>query len=310
MTPCVSLAMPVYNGEKFIDLALRSILNQTYTDFELIITDNNSNDATGKICRRFEEADPRVRYYRNSKNMGAASNYNRGYELARGKYLKWCAHDDLISEKLLERCVEALDARPDACLAFARTQCIDELGNSIPWDERNIMEAIEDQDPSKRFYKAIIHAGTCFPIFGLFRMEMLRKSTLHRGYYGSDRALIAEALLLGTAVQVANDAVFFNREHSRRSINISDHAARSQWQDASAGRLASMEHVNLLMHLIEIANRHPSVVPRRKTLAKIVKLGLTRRQLGRYALDILRLVTPLGAARLRKRVNRSVEQTF
>lgn len=304
MRPRITLAMPVYNGSNYISEAIESILNQTYQDFELIITDNKSTDSTPEICREFEKCDPRVRYYCNPQNLGAARNYNRGFELARGQFLKWCAHDDRLSPTFLERCVETLDARPEVTLAFARTQCIDEDGEFIDWDTSSIMGSVDSDSAPDRFYTAITSAGTCFPIFGLFRMDMLRRSTLHRRYYGSDRALIAEAALLGKAVQVANDAVFYNREHRKRSINMVDHAARSTWQDASAGRSASMEHVNLLRHLIEIAWRHPGEVSRRAALAKVARYALTRRQLGRYVLDLVRYVFPAGAEVLKTRVLR------
>ena len=291
--------MPVYNGEKFIEDAIQSILAQDYQDFELIITDNASTDETEAICRRFAHADARVRYHRNEKNLGAAPNYNRGYELARGQYLKWCAHDDLISPNFLSACLAALEAQPDASLAFARTQCIDHNGEVIDWDEENVMEGVEDAEPAARFHRAIVRAGTCFPIFGLFRMETLQRTTLHRSYYGSDRALIAETALLGPCIQV-DAATFFNREHPTRSINMVNHAERSRWQNTSGNRAAAMEHVNLLTHLLEIARRHPDVVSPVAASGKVAQVALTGRQLGRYALDLIRYISPGGGARLKR----------
>ena len=164
------------------------------------------------------------------------------------------------------------------------------------------MGAIMSDDPAERFYDAITQAGTCFPIFGLFRMDALRHSTMHRLYYGSDRALIAEMALLGKLGPVADDAVFYNREHQTRSINMVDLAARSTWQNTAAKRSASMEHVNLLAHLAEIAWRHPEQASRFALLAKLAKYSCTRRQLGRYALDIVRYVSPSGATRLKNAI--------
>ena len=78
VSPHVSLALPVYNGEKFISDAIRSVLAQDYKNFELIICDNASTDGTEKICRDFAASDPRVHYVRNQRNLGAGSNYNLG----------------------------------------------------------------------------------------------------------------------------------------------------------------------------------------------------------------------------------------
>ena len=87
--------MPVYNGQRFIRATLDSLLAQTFADFELIICDNASTDATEQICREYAERDARVRYHRNDRNLGPAPNYNRCFELSRGELFKWSAADDL-----------------------------------------------------------------------------------------------------------------------------------------------------------------------------------------------------------------------
>jgi glycosyltransferase involved in cell wall biosynthesis len=301
MDPQVSIALPVYNGEKFIEFTIKSVLDQDYNDLELIITDNRSTDRTKEICLDLAETDPRIRYVENPRNLGAAPNYNAGYALARGKYLKWSAHDDLISPNFISATVSALETHPDATLAFGRTICIDTDGNEIPGDDHNETQSILEDEPHIRFHRAIVESGTCFPIFGLFRMDLLRKSTLHRSYYGSDRALIAETALLGKCLLV-DEAIFYNREHSDRSIRIEDLAERRRWQDTSASRGAVMEHVNLLRHLFEIARRHPDVVRRDRAVAQVMKVALKRKQLGRIALDFIRYASPKTAAALRQRL--------
>ena len=92
--PRVSIGLPVYNGDNYLAETLDSILAQTFTDFELIISDNGSTDRTEAICRRYAAQDHRVRYVRNPSNLGAARNYKRAFELARGEYFKWNGHDD------------------------------------------------------------------------------------------------------------------------------------------------------------------------------------------------------------------------
>src|ERR1051326_2036095 len=107
--PRVSIGLPVYNGQQFLEEAINSLLAQTYSDFELIISDNASTDATEQICRAHAAADPRIRYYRNDKNRGPVWNLNRVFELARGELFKWAAHDDVCAPTLVERCVEVLE---------------------------------------------------------------------------------------------------------------------------------------------------------------------------------------------------------
>jgi len=299
MQPLVSLAMPVFNGENYIKSAIECLLAQDYVNIELIITDNASDDTTRQICLGFANRDSRLRYVANPRNLGAAPNFNRGFELARGEFLKWCAHDDMISPNYVSACVAALQEDPGASLAFGRTQCIDGQGAPTEHGDTGEMGAILHADPARRFHDAIALAATCFPIFGVFRMEALRRTTLHRSYYGSDRALIAEAALLGRCLLV-NSAVFYNREHPQRSIRMIDHGQRSRWQDTSASRSASMEHVSLLMHLVEIARRHRRLVRPGSALLQVAKLRLTPRELGRVALDLTRYVSPALGASLRR----------
>jgi len=125
-TPLVSVGLYVYNGERFLEEALDSILNQTFTDFELIISDNASTDRTGEIAEGYAKRDDRIRYYRSEKNMGGGWNMRRVYELATGKYFKWAAADDLLEPDFLRRCVEILESDPGCVVAQASTKQVDE----------------------------------------------------------------------------------------------------------------------------------------------------------------------------------------
>src|SRR5690606_9818491 len=111
--------------------AIRSILDQDFTDLELIVVDNASTDATGEIARRYAAADPRVRYHRNPENVGAARNFALALELARGRYFKWAAYDDWLEPSFLRRCVEVLEREPDVTLVFPSTNVWDESGNLV-----------------------------------------------------------------------------------------------------------------------------------------------------------------------------------
>src|SRR5690606_6873079 len=91
--------MPVYNGANYLRCALDSILAQTFQDWELIICDNASTDETQTICEEYAARDPRIKYHRSSRNIGPSANYNRTFELSRGEYFKWAAHDDRSEER-------------------------------------------------------------------------------------------------------------------------------------------------------------------------------------------------------------------
>ena len=103
--PLVTIALPVYNGQNYLRQAIRSVLKQTFRDFELLLLDNASTDGTSEICREAVEQDRRVRYATADENRGLAWNHNRAVELARGRYLMWISHDDALGEDYLGHCL-------------------------------------------------------------------------------------------------------------------------------------------------------------------------------------------------------------
>jgi glycosyltransferase involved in cell wall biosynthesis len=237
--PVVTIGMPLYNGEKYLESALRSILAQTYTNFELLISDNASTDSSAAIARRYAEADPRIRYSRNPKNLGAAPNYNRLIHLARGRYFRHAAHDDILAPTNIERCVAVLDAEPDVVLAYPQMVIIDADGNRTETREHSL--ELGDGRPSARLaqYAHLCDENSmCDPVFGLFRTSELRKTNLLGAYISSDMILLGEMALRGRIVEVP-EYLFFERLHAGGSVQanptLDDRAA---WFDLnSRGKL-------------------------------------------------------------------------
>jgi len=130
-TPRVSIGLPVFNGERYLEETLQSILGQTLGDLEIVISDNGSTDHTAEICRAIAAQDRRVRYHRSERNRGGAWNHNRVFALSRGEYFKWAAHDDLLAPEFLERCVRVLDAVPAYVLCTSRAAFVDERGAAL-----------------------------------------------------------------------------------------------------------------------------------------------------------------------------------
>ena len=130
--PFVSIGLPVFNGEKYLESALDSLLSQDYPNFELIISDNASTDRTAQICARYAERDTRIRYYRNASNLGAEENFNHVFRLSRGDYFMWAAHDDLWHTTYVTRCLEGLMEDRNIVLCASTVQFIDEFGLAVP----------------------------------------------------------------------------------------------------------------------------------------------------------------------------------
>ena len=130
-TPIISVGLPVYNGGDLLKVIISSILSQTYTDFELIISDNASEDQTKEICKEYIKNDPRIRYHRNNENIGDGRNFGRALSLAKGKYFIWAAHDDEWLPNHLETLTPALDKNDDVVLSVSGWESFDADGKKI-----------------------------------------------------------------------------------------------------------------------------------------------------------------------------------
>jgi glycosyl transferase family 2 len=208
--PLVSLGLPVYNGANYLAQAVESLLQQTYPNWELILSDNGSTDATEAICRAFAVRDSRIRYHREPSNRGATWNFNRVVELARGPLFRWAAHDDVCAPELLERCVAALAANPRAVLCHPRTRVIGPVGELL--GDYGIRLRTDADRVGPRFHDLICVDHACFPIFGVIRMEVLKRTPLLGQYVGSDRNLLAELSMHGPFHEVP-EFLFLRRDH-------------------------------------------------------------------------------------------------
>lgn len=153
----VSIGIPVRNGARYLAETIDSVLSQTYTDFELIISDNASSDQTSEICKNYAENDSRVRYYRNDRNIGAAKNFNRAFALSSGEYFKWLSSDDTITARFLERSVELLDSDRALVLACTRYSVCDEFMNTVVTRESDY--SLIDSRPQQRFCRLLKKAN-------------------------------------------------------------------------------------------------------------------------------------------------------
>lgn len=264
-TPQLSIGLPVYNGENYLIEALDSLLGQTFTDFELVISDNASTDSTQQICEQYAAEDTRIRFYRQAQNMGAAWNYNFVFKEASGEYFKWAAHDDLCAPRFLEVCVAALDQDPSVVLGYTKTDIMyvpNESsagnvagGNNDDPDVRclvpsrysgkydvsyedgiallhyNLRMDVDSPQTHQRFHDLICVPHECFPIFGVIRSEVLQRTQLIGGFSSSDRTLLAELALYGRFEEV-QEFLFTRRLHAKSSgPAYKSRRARTAWFD-------------------------------------------------------------------------------
>ena len=239
--PKLSIGIPVFNGQEFLPELLDSLLVQTFRDFEILICDNASTDQTSEICREYERRDSRIRYFRNSRNLGAVANFNRVFELSTAPLFKWAAHDDLYHDGFLAVCVSLLEANPDTVLAHTDTVFINEKGELLHHEQetgsfvdrktgRRYWADVPGMGDSpiavNRFWQVLARARLGTHMFGVVRREALRQTSLLANFTGSNRAMLAELALLGR-FRCANQPLFLTRFHAKISSALDHTEPRS-----------------------------------------------------------------------------------
>jgi glycosyltransferase involved in cell wall biosynthesis len=210
--PPLTVGLPVYQGENYLADALDSLLAQTFTDYELVISDNHSTDATEEICRQYAARDPRIRYVRQPRNLGCIPNHNFLVGEARTPYFKWAAHDDVYGPELLARCVEVLDQQPDVVLAHADKAIIDEQGRIL--QKLDYPLDTGSPDPVERF-RSLVIANGADDEYGVIRTQVLRSIRPKDSYHHAARPFIAEIAFRGRFHQV-REWLYFRRDHPDR----------------------------------------------------------------------------------------------
>ena len=199
--PEVSIGMPVYNGAQLLECALKSLLHQSFQDFELIISDNASTDATSDICQRFAREDRRIRYVRQARNVGAAGNFTYVLGQAQAPYFMWAAHDDVWEPAFIAANYEVLSTCPDVVLSVSQVAFVNAQGEAVDMGptgtyplldspRQNVLHYLSDPAQNSRYY-------------GLHRTEVLRQCTRNvRCMWADDWLVMARTLKFGKHCEV------------------------------------------------------------------------------------------------------------
>lgn len=167
----LSIGMAVHNGEKTLKKAIDSILGQSFHEFELIISDNQSTDGTEKICREYAKVDRRIRYIRQPFNIGAAQNFKFVFEQAGGDFFMWAACDDVRSPDFLNENVNFLESNPD----YVASTCPNCFEGQVLAEKEAIRFSIVG-DMEERFHHFFDHCWDSHGIFySVIRTDVLRE---------------------------------------------------------------------------------------------------------------------------------------
>jgi glycosyltransferase involved in cell wall biosynthesis len=250
--------MPVYNGEEYVSNAIRSILNQSFYDLELIVCDNASTDQTAEICLRIAATDRRLRYYLNPTNIGVTENYNTVFAYSRGEYFKWTSCNDYCAEGLIQQCVDALDKRRDAILCYPKTRLFSiEITDAEDYeDDLNLQE----DDPATRLGQLMNRIDTRLNnvMNGLIRADALRNTHLHKAFASSDLSLLAELILQGKFIELP-ERLFYRRINAKSHSRLLSKSAMQRRYWPSDESAVKYQMLKLHREYLSIILRHRSL---------------------------------------------------
>ena len=216
-SPRLSVGMPVYNGELFIQRAIESILAQTFTDFELIISDNNSTDSTQEICEKFLKQDNRIRYFRQEENIRTHRNFSFVLKHAKYEYFAWAAADDYLDNDYMEKNIKVLASNKNIVSSVGKivpygTESLDINTKLIHttnypkfiknYVKKSRHKKIIDVVPVSGSYRKKLrhflkHTKSLSRFYGVHRTEQLRKCIMDKPFICVETAIFLNLLKLG-----------------------------------------------------------------------------------------------------------------
>lgn len=217
--PVLSFGVPVRNGARFLRRLLESLRAQDFDDFEVVVCDNQSTDATGDIAREFASCDPRFKYHLNETDIGQIENFNLVFERSSGRYFRWIGSDDWLEPSYASRCVEALEANPDAVGVTTLWKYIDDEGQEefIEYSGRRV-DSKYLLPRMSRMLLALQATLGMDPIYSALRSNMLKESGMLPIGLWTDRALSLRLAIMGPFVHVHECLAY--RRNSREPEKI------------------------------------------------------------------------------------------
>jgi len=279
----LSIGMPVYNGELFIERAIESILSQTFTDFELIISDNASTDSTQEICQSFSKKDNRIRIFKQEKNIGIHRNFYFLLSQAKGKYFAWTAVDDYLDKDFMEKNLKVLESHDSI---------VSSIGKIVPYgtESLKIDSKLVDTSNYPKFLKNYVKRGRhkkmmdAGPVsgdintkirnllgitkslgrwYGVHRTEQLKQCIVKKPFINVEVAVFLNLLRLGDFYEESSTTLYEFDEgvSSRGIINMAKNSEHNlfeiifpfypftKWLIQNFGTLTYMRNFDILLKM-------------------------------------------------------------
>lgn len=289
--PLIAIGLPVYNAERYLAEAIDSHLGQSFEDFELLISDNGSQDGTKEICEHYAARDSRVVYIRHEVNRGLSWNHKFAFEQARATYFRWGAADDTPSPGLLQELVEMMAKDPKLALIVPDTRNINDAGETVGVLERTL--DLRTTDVVERARAVLTRGYQMVFLQGLMRRDALMATSRRWDYFGWDFVLLFELALQGDVAQTRTS--WLNRRlHEGQASRVQrDLRAGVRKVEPTFGTRLLMPHWRWEMERLRAVKRAPVSAASKARLAALVARHAwwSRKALGDDLRSSLRLLS-------------------
>ncbi len=220
----ISIGLPVYNGEKYIKKRIKSILNQSFQNFEIIISNNASTDLTEEICIELEKQDVRIKYFKQPHNIGGMSNFGFVLSKAQREFFVWASHDDEWDVEFLKKNYEFLEVEKSYVGSVTKVDFINLENNETKLENNSkIRKILRNKMRSKRpnlypirgkYYKKIrniLKSRSSTMMYGLMRTEFLQKSMIEQRFLGDEWTVMFNIVKYGNYNEI-DEKMLFRRE--------------------------------------------------------------------------------------------------
>ena len=226
----VSIILPVYNGERYLKECIDSVVEQTYSDWELIICDDGSTDLTADICRNYVDADSRIKYIR-QENSGVSAARNNAIKRSCGEYITFIDADDIFRNDRIQRQVE-LCTKYGADIVYTGMKrftgelensnyCVDKIdggANGYSDDRICLSSHIEELDRNDSRYRALADGSMSFCACTLMRSNIAKQITFKNVRFAEDCLYMLDCLSLADKVVLSDEVLYYYRKDNQASM--------------------------------------------------------------------------------------------
>lgn len=232
----VGIGLPVYNNAKHLTKTLDSLLNQSYENITIYLSDDCSDDGTDQICRAYAEREPRIKYSRNKRNIGAIGNHAKVLSLASTEYFMFARGHEILSPDLVKNCVEILEEDEEVVLAFATPKWIDDEDKVISGKSISYFDT-RGSDVVKRC--ALVFWGSFECFYGLTRTKVMKSIRALEQIISSDYITLLEMALRGSFAHVSNSTRYRRYHYENETFRKRIH----RYKTGTFRQLKAIDHI-------------------------------------------------------------------